>query len=155
MSRRPRQVSERSSGQIGLWMPNVFSGFGQRAAIVVALLAAFFLTGCHKADSQQKPSPKATASSGQTNLLSRDLGTLTLTDNREITVPLASSNVCLIESKMVDKRTVQLTLTLESKTAQGKVHDFCMTQVIAPVGKPLETAVGDYTLSFTPNVISK
>jgi hypothetical protein len=53
---------------------------------------------------------------------------------------------------MLDKNNVQITLSVESKTAEGLTKDLSVTQVVARSGKPLEVAVGDFNLTLTPRV---
>jgi outer membrane murein-binding lipoprotein Lpp len=89
------------------------------------------------------------------NLLSLDLGTLTLTNHTETCVALGGGKACVFTPKMINSHDVQLTLAVESKNEEGKIHDLSIAQVVTSVGKPLEVAVGDYSLSLTPNVASE
>jgi hypothetical protein len=121
------------------------------------LLAGLILTGCQKKSPQQKsPVPGASASTRlETNTVSRDLGAVTLTNHYETCVNLGAGKDCILTPKMIDNHNVQLTLAVESKTSAGKTHDLSVTQVVTREGKPLEVAVGDYSLSLTPRVTSE
>jgi orotate phosphoribosyltransferase-like protein len=93
--------------------------------------------------------PMAPKSSGQ------DLGEIALTNHYETCVSLGGGKNCILSPKMLDKENVQLTLTVESKTAAGKTHDMTITQVVTRAGKPVEVAVGDFNFSLTPSVTSE
>jgi hypothetical protein len=87
-----------------------------------------------------------------TSSLGCDLGEISLTNHYETCVSLGAGKDFIITPKMLDGHNVQLTLTVESKTAAGKTHDMTVTQVVARSGKPLEVAVGSFSFSLTPNV---
>jgi len=84
-----------------------------------------------------------------------DLGEISLTNHYETYVSLGNGKDCLLTPKMIDKDNVQLTLTVESKNANGKLHDLSITQVVTRSGKSFEVAVGEFSFSLTPNVISE
>jgi hypothetical protein len=96
--------------------------------------------------------PAAKSARTNTNLLSRDLGTLTLTNDFDTCVPLGLGKDCVLSPKLVDHHNVQLTVAVESKDGQGKIHDFYMTQIVTPVGQPSEVAVGNFSFSLTPTM---
>ena len=132
------------------------------AAAVAALLAGLLLTGCHKNASvpQQKtssPGISANAGSGktETNTISRNLGAVTLTNHFETCVKFGAGKDCVFTPKMIDSHNVQITVAVESKTVSGKTHDLSVTQVVTRVGKPFEVAVGDFSLSLTPNIAAE
>ena len=95
--------------------------------------------------------PTTTNTDG-TKLSGCDLGTVALTNHYETCVSLSKDKDCLLEPSLIDNHNVQLTLTVETKNAKGKVHDMSITQVVARLGKPLEVAVGGFSFSFTPNM---
>ena len=84
-----------------------------------------------------------------------DLGVVSLTNHYETCLPLGAGKDCILTPKMIDSHNLQLTLMVESKTAAGKTHDMSVTQVVARSGKLLEVAVGDFSLSLTPNVTTE
>jgi hypothetical protein len=143
--------------------PDICFNFGMEikySATVAVLLAGFLLTGCHKNAPQQKTSsPGISANSGSgktaTNTTSRDLGAVTLTNHFETCVKLGAGKDCVFTPKMIDRHNVQITVAVESKTASGKTHDLSVTQVITRVGKPFEVAVGNLSLSLTPNIAAE
>ncbi len=118
-----------------------------------------FLTGllpasCHKQPSPLKSAPPALAAgaNGTANSPNRDLGEISLTNHDDTCLLLASGECCTFTPKLLDKQNVQITLAIESKNDYGETHDFAVTQVIAKAGKPLEVAVGDLNISFTPRI---
>jgi hypothetical protein len=97
-----------------------------------------------------------TATNSETvTISSRDLGEISMTNHLDTCVPLGAGKDCVLTPVMIDKRNVQITVALETKTAKGKVHDLSITQVVARSGKPFEVAVGQFSFSLTPNVVSE
>ncbi len=130
------------------------------SAALALLLVGLFLTGCQKDSAQQKTAATGLAagtggSKADTNSVPRDLGTLMLTNHYETCVQLGAGKNCILTPKMIDRHNMQLTLAVESKTATGKMHDLSVTQVVTPAGKPVEVAVGDFSLSLTPNIAAE
>lgn len=112
-----------------------------------------FLTGllpasCHKAATTQKPATVVVAA----NPANRNLGEISLTNHTETCLRLATGESCTLTPKLLDKHNVQIVLALESKNDYGETHNFAVTQVVGQTGKPLEVAVGDLKLTFTPRV---
>lgn len=122
-----------------------------------------FVTGllpasCHKSQPQQKTAPAAIVA-GTNNVagaksFNGNLGEITLTNHDETCLQLANGSSCTFNTKMLDHHNVRITLTLESKNNYGETRDFSVTQVVAKSGKPLEVAVGNLNLSFTPQVVA-
>ena len=124
------------------------------------LLAGLLFAGCQKETAQKKtptqaPAAGVTGIKVETNTVSRDLGALTLTNHYETCVQLSPGKDCILTPKIIDSHNMQLTLAVESKTAAGKIHDLSVTQVVAHTGQPLEVAVGNYSLSLTPNIATE
>ena len=84
-----------------------------------------------------------------------DLGAVSLTNHYETCVQLGAGKDCLLTPNMIDSRNVQLTVTVESRNAKGKIHDLSVTQVVTKPGKQFEVAVGSFSFSLTPNVSSE
>lgn len=151
----------------------------RRIAVIISILAGagsykFGPTVWHKAQTEFHAKTQARADSSKTGaspakpvfdgttttntdgtkLSDCDLGTVALTNHYETCVSLSKDKDCLLEPSLIDNRSVQLTVTVETKNAKGKVHDMSITQVIARLGKPLEVAVGGFSFSFTPNMAS-
>ncbi len=84
-----------------------------------------------------------------------DLGEVTLTNHYETCMHLGGGKNCLVTPRVLDNHNVELTLSLETRTSGGKVHDLTVTQVTAKTGKPMEVAVGDFQFSMTPKLASE
>ena len=100
------------------------------------------------------------ATAGGTNsatakLNPHDLGALTLTNHYERSISLGHGKNCLVVPRVIDRSSVELTLSLETRTPAGKVHDLTVTQITTKTGKPLEVAVGDFNFSMTPMLVSQ
>ena len=120
--------------------------------------AAVFLTGllplsCHHSAPQTKgASPAATATA--TNSL-HNLGELALTNHFETCVQLGGGMDCIFLPKILDSHNVELTLSLETLSPDGKTRDLTVKQVTTKDGKPFEVAMGDFQLSLTPMMASE
>ena len=124
----------------------------------IATSIAVFVTGlmpmsCHKAATHATtvPATVTTVTVNSTNIL-HNLGEVSLTNHMETCVKLGGGKDCLLVPRMVDSRNMEITVSLESKTTAGKTLEMTVTQVTTKSGKPLELAVGDYQLSFTPKL---
>ena len=95
------------------------------------------------------PVPAAAASDSK----SRDLGEISLTNNYELEVAVAHGRTCLIVPKILDRKTVQLTMSLKTRNASGRVEDMSVKQITGDIGKPFDVAVGDMDLTLTPQVV--
>jgi hypothetical protein len=58
-----------------------------------------------------------------------------------------------VTPKLFGKDSVCFTFAVESKNEHGETHEFAVKQVTAKSGAPLEVAIGDLNLSFTPKVV--
>jgi hypothetical protein len=86
---------------------------------------------------------------------SRDLGELALTNNYELEVTVAHGKTCLIVPKVLDRKTLQLTMSLRTRNASGKVDGLSVKQITGDIGKPFEVAVGDMDLTLTPEIVQE
>jgi hypothetical protein len=80
----------------------------------------------------------------------KNLGELDLTNHFETCVNLGEGRSCFIKPTAVSRSKMQLTMSLESRSPNGKTRDLSVVQVIAKQGKPFEVAVGDMNLTLTP-----
>jgi hypothetical protein len=79
------------------------------------------------------------------------LGELTLTNHCETSVQLSNGKNCTLLPRG-DGRNMELTVALKTSTSGGQTHDLSVTQVAAKSGKPVEVALGDFELCFTPKI---
>jgi hypothetical protein len=132
----------------------------ERVASIFVLMAGLLLAGCHKpAPEQQASVPAPAPTSGITGLtvkdgplVAHDLGAVMLTNHCETHVSLGPGKDCVLTPNVIDSHNVQITLTVESKKPNGKIHDLTITQVVTKSGQPFEVAVGAFSFSLTPNV---
>jgi len=132
-------------------------GISQIIAGVSVFLAGLLPISCHKAATQTKGAPvtataPAAAGTAVTNSPLHELGEISLTNHYETCVQLGGGKNCTLLPTMVDSRNVELTVSLESRTPAGKTIDLTVTQVSTKSGKPMEIALGDYELGFTPKL---
>jgi hypothetical protein len=131
---------------------------GKFSIAAAGLLAMWLLTGCNKLALLGHMNSGAVATHGdhsQTNLVVMDLGVLNLTNNEETSVSIGTGRACMIAPRMIDRKNMQLTLTVESKNTRGKIMDLSITQGLAASGKPFEAAVGGFNFSLTPRIATE
>jgi hypothetical protein len=85
----------------------------------------------------------------------KDLGELTLTNRYETCINLGAGRSCTITPKLLDRNSLQLTMALQSKQANGKTAGLIITQVITRPGQPFEVAVGDIDITLTPEIVQE
>ena len=131
-------------------------GISQIISVVALSLTGLLPASCHKNTPQQKTSLTTAVAISTTKPNADDilhnLGVVMLTNHNETCVQLGGGKNCLLTPKMLDRQNVQITLAVESKTVAGKTQDLSVTQIVTRTGKPLEVAVGDFALSFTPRL---
>ena len=127
-------------------------GISHIATSITVFVTGLLPMSCHKvAPKAATPVTVITMSANATNTL-HNLGEISLTNHCETSVPLGGGKNCLLVPRMVDSRNLELTVSLESRTSAGQTLDLTVTQVTTKSGKPLEIALGDYQLSFTPKM---
>ena len=141
---------------------DIFSGLVKLRYIIVvgsSLAGAGFKFGpvaWHKIHGTPMPITAAVAGTNSlAKLNSHELGELTLTNHYERKISLGHNKNCLVIPRVVDRSSVELTLSLETRTPEGKVHDLTVTQITTKTGKPMEVAVGDFKFSMTPMLVTQ
>ena len=132
-------------------------GISQIVAGISVFLTGLLPMSCHKAAPQTKAAPvaatvTATATNRVSNSSLHDLGVLSLTNHYETRVQLGGGKNCTLMPRMVDSRNVELTVSLESRSAAGKTIDLTVAEVTTKPGKPTAIALGDDQLAFTPEL---
>ncbi len=139
-----------------------------KISALLGLLAGLLVAGCQKEATPQshasrpnspaapaaEPSANSLDAKPEMNIAAQDLGEVTLTNHLETCVQLGAGRNCVLTPKVIDSHNVQITLAVQSKTAKGKIHDLSITQVVTRSGKPFEVAVGEFSFSMTPNVVT-
>jgi len=110
----------------------------------------------HKAVSQPTAKTAAANSAAVTNGVALKpgdlcLGEVMLTNHCETSFQLSKGKNCTLLARD-DGGNLEVTVALRSCTANGLTQGLSVTQVSAKSGKPLEVALGDCELSFTPKI---
>jgi hypothetical protein len=128
-----------------MWLAKIFT------AVLVAL-AGLLPSSCTKAKNPaaQQRAPVANIVTSSESYTNQNLGELALTNHYETYINLGAGKSCTITPNLIDRKNLQLTMSLESKNADGKTKDLSIVQVVAKTGKPFEVAVGNMNLTLTP-----
>jgi hypothetical protein len=118
------------------------------AAMALSLTGLFGCTKTVTTASSAKSAPGATAAPSKI----KDLGVLQLTNHYETSVSFGPHRNCRIVPKMIDRHSVLLTLTVETKSPDGKISGLSVVQVTGKSEQPFEIAIGDTDFSFTPEI---
>lgn len=123
--------------------------------LAVSLTGLLPMSCQHKTTTATTAATTTTATATNSIVDPYSLGEVTLTNRNEHCVPLSNGKECILAAKSVDKNDAEIVITLESKTAAGKIHDMIVAQVSAQNGVPAEAVLGDYHVTFTPNLVSQ
>lgn len=96
------------------------------------------------------PKPAVAASAN-----ARELGELALTNRYETCIELGAGRSCTITPRLLDRDSLQLTMALQSRKADGKTAGLIVTQVLTRPGQPFEVAVGDMDITLTPEIVQE
>ena len=139
-------------------------GVSNIAVIAVISLSGLLPSSCSKTStsttakkhapiSSLAAAPPSPAVSSPSN--TKDLGELELTNRYETRVELGAGRSCTITPRLLDRDSLQLTMALQSKQANGKTAGFIVTQVTTRPGKPFEVAIGDMDITITPEIVQE
>jgi hypothetical protein len=118
------------------------------AAMALSLTGLF---GCTKTVTTASSAKSGTGTNMAPSLI-KDLGVLELTNHYETSVAFGPHRNCRIVPKMLDRHNVLLTLTVESKSADGKIAGLSVVQVTGRTQQPFEISIGNTDFSFTPEI---
>ncbi len=129
-------------------------GTAHIATVIAIFLSSLIPSSCSKVATVSKTAPTnsvAVAANGN----ERNLGELSLTNHYETCIQLGAGKSCTIRPNLIDRKDMQLTLSLESKKTDGKTEGLIVTQVVARDGKSFDVAIGDMNFTLTPNIVSE
>ena len=128
-----------------MWFAKIFT-------VVLLALTGMLPSSCSmaKKPSAQQPAPAVVSVSGSTT--NKNLGELSLTNHYETCVNLGAGKSCTIKPTLLGRSDLQLTMSVESKNANGNIKDLSVVQVVAKAGKSFDVAVGDMNLTLTPRL---
>lgn len=143
-------------------------------SIGTVILTAVLLSGC------KKPLPGATA--GDTNtvpvatnavtsktnvapavtnappapvhLRGKDLGVIQFTNRCELQLQISDGKSCTFKPLLLDPQRLQLTMTLESKMADGKTRGLKIMTVVAKPNQAFEVDFGSLVFTLTPQLVT-
>jgi hypothetical protein len=131
----------------------------------IAVIAAISLIGLSPLGCSKTPAPSPRTQAVGTNSLAtatnsvappsttRELGVIQLTNHYETQIDLGKGWSCTIIPLLIDRRNLQLTLSLGSKNAAGTPTGLSVARVIAKRDQPFDITVNDMALSFTPKLV--
>ena len=117
---------------------------------VAVSLAGFF--GCSKA-AAPATSAKATQAAGESNV--KDLGILQMTNNYETCVSFGPGKDGRMVPKLLDRKNLEITLTVESTKPDGKPSGLSVVQLEGTVQKQFEVTIGNTDFTFTPQIAAE
>lgn len=132
-------------------------GISQITSAVLVFVTGLLPASCHKSTESAKGTPSAAAlkTNATLNLVTGNIGQISLTNRSEVSVLFANGASCTLTPKVVDSQNIQITLALETHKEDGDTKEFTVKQVVARDGKPMEVAVGNMNISFTPVMAEK
>ncbi|HTV39481.1 MAG TPA: hypothetical protein VMF08_02825 [Candidatus Sulfotelmatobacter sp.] len=117
---------------------------------VAVSLAGFF--GCSKSAA---PATATKATSAAVQSSTKDLGILEMTNNYETCVSFGPGKDCRMVPKMLDRKNILITLTLESKKPDGKPSGLSVVELEGTVQKQFEVTIGNTDFTFTPQIVTE
>jgi len=120
--------------------------------ILMGLLPSSCTSTKGKAPASKQAKAPGTVYISTVNSTNRDLGELALTNHYETCVELGGGQSCIIQPKLLDRKDLQLTLSLQSKRPDGKIAGLSVTQIVTRPGKSFDIAIGDLNLTLTPEL---
>ena len=121
-------------------------------AVTVFLTSLF---GCSKSAAPASTVKNVPAQAQTTQSKVKDLGVLTMTNHYETLVKVDKDRDCRIVPNIVDRKNIQLTLTLESKSANGGTSGLSVVQLVGKPQDHFEVSIGDTDFTFTPQIASE
>lgn len=85
----------------------------------------------------------------------KDLGVLQLTNHFETCVELGDGKSCTFKPELLDRRNLQITLVVESKSPNGKTQGLNVMKVVTRRDQPFEVDVGGTDLTLTPQLAAE
>jgi hypothetical protein len=122
--------------------------------VLKSLVAATVFAWAAFSSCSKTPAPQSAASRSVASSKIKDLGVLQLTNHYETSVTIGRGKNCRIVPKLLDRRDLQLTITLESKSADGKTADLTVMQIVGQPEKPLEVSADGTEFSFIPKIVA-
>jgi len=84
----------------------------------------------------------------------KDLGVVQFTNRCELQLQVEDGKNCTVKPLVLDPQRLQLTITLESKLADGKTRGIKILTVVAKPNQPFEVDFGSLVFNLTPQVVT-
>jgi hypothetical protein len=126
-------------------------GISQTTTAIMVFLTGLLPASCQKNAGKADPASAVIVATNGVSL--RNLGEIVLTNANETCLLLADGQHCIFTPKLIDAKSFRLTVAVESPNANGETEAFSVSQVTASLGKPLELAVGNLNITFTPRIV--
>src|SRR6516165_3840143 len=120
-------------------------------AIALIVSTGLFLTACQKrpgARTLHAASKNHSTNSVAGPLHLKDLGVLPLSDHVSTTVSLGNNTQCTLTPTMLKDGNVQIILTMETTSINGKLQSVNVARVLAHAGEPFSVSIGELALAF-------
>jgi hypothetical protein len=129
-------------------------GISQTTAAIMVFLTGLLPASCHKDTNSAKTSTEAQASA-ESKAAPQKFGEIILTNLTDTCLQLADGKNCILTPKLIDPKSVRITVALESQNQYGETSDYSVAQVVTRPGSPTEVAVGSLNFTFTPQIVAK
>jgi len=145
-------------------LPETGMGISHIAIIAAISLSGLLPSSCSKTSTSttaKQHAPTHTSAVTNANLAvstpsnAKDLGELALTNRYETCINLGAGRSCTITPRLLDRNSVQLTVSLQSRQSDGKTAGLIVTQVTTCPGKSFEVAIGDVDITLTPEIVQE
>ena len=93
-------------------------------------------------------------SAAQVQWRGQDLGVVLFTNRIESQLRVGEGKSCTVKPLLLDPHRLQLTMTLESKLADGKTRGIKILTVMAKPNQPFEVDFGNLVFNLTPQVVT-
>jgi hypothetical protein len=131
--------------------------------IATVVLAALLASGCKKPSTGGSVSETEAPAVAETNTApaatnalvysrGKDLGVVLLTNRCETRIQVGDGKSCAIKPQLLDAQRLRLTMTLESKMADGKTRGLKIITVVAKPDQPFEVDFGSLVFILTPQL---
>ena len=141
-----------------------------KAFLGTVILAALLVSGCkkHPAADSNAVSVATNAVSAVTNAApaatnqsaaavqwrGKDLGIVQFTNRCELQLDVGDGKSCTVKPLLLDPQRLRLTMTLESRLADGKTRGLKILTVVAKPNQPFEVDFGSLVFNLTPQVVT-
>jgi hypothetical protein len=126
--------------------------------ITTVVLTVLLVSACKRAPSAGSETNGAAADTNAAPTsaypLGKDFGVVLLTNRVETRLQLDDAKSCVIKPLLLDAQRVRLTMTLESRQADGTTRGLKVISVVARPDQPFQVDFGSLVFALTPQVVT-